>query len=104
MHAAARCTGPPPRVHACRKRVRSWAASQSALAGRAPAAAAPQQAPALPPADDLDDPLLSLCSNAQVLAGELRLRDRLDDAIMRARAMRSVQSRAFSLAQRLDLL
>lgn len=54
--------------------------------------------------DDLCDPLLSLCSDVQLLAVDLRQRDRLDAAVARARAMPSVQARALSLAQRLDLL
>lgn len=89
-------------LRACSKRVRSWAASVSfavPCGGSAAPAAAP---PAMP--DDLCDPLLSLCSDVQLLAVDLRQRDRLDAAVARARAMPSVQARALSLAQRLDLL
>lgn len=82
--------------------MRSWAASVNFTIHCGTAAAPAAAPPAMP--DDLCDPLLSLCSNVQLLAVDLRQRDRLDAAVARARAMPSVQARALSLAQRLDLL
>lgn len=91
----------------CRRRVRTWASSVQAMVpgGGGGRGSRPEPLPTpTGPDADLSDPLLSLCSNVQVIAAQLHESDRLEAAITRARRLRSVQDRALSLAHRLGLL